>query len=254
MRSLPSPAARRLATLDRDGHLGRPDRHGAYVATLFDAVEPSYDRFTRWFSFGMDARWKRQVRDLVRRLAPEATATLDCGTGTGDMALADGTVALDLSLAMLRAARRRALAAGCSLRLARGDMQSLPFAPGSVDVVTAAYAIRSVQDPHAALSEAHRVLRPGGLLVTLDFYRPVVAWWRKVFLGYLRAAGGAAGWFLHRVPATYGYIAPSIERWCTAAEFTSMLARHRFRELARREYLGGGIGIHAARRGRGLSA
>ena len=97
------------------------------------------------------------------------------------------------------------------------------------------------------MDEVRRVLKPDGLLVTLDFYLPERAWWRDTFLTYLRIAGGMAGWLAHRAPETYGYIAASLRRWCSASAFSASLQRHGFRELDCHHYLGGGIAVHAAR-------
>jgi demethylmenaquinone methyltransferase/2-methoxy-6-polyprenyl-1,4-benzoquinol methylase len=252
---LPDPtAAHRLARLDRDGHLRDPARHGTYVAALFDAVEPTYDRFTRVFSFGMDRRWKREV--LARAsggVGPDAT-WVDLATGTGDLSLGaalavprGSVIGLDFSRGMLRAARRRpGIPAG--MRLVAGDMMRLPLAAGAADVVTASYGFRNVSDAAAAAAEVHRILRPGGVLVTLDFYRPPLPVWRHLFVGYLRLAGALVGWAWHGVPATYGYIAPSLDGWLSAREFAALLAARGFVVEGVSAHLGGGIAVHAARK------
>lgn len=209
------------------------------VRRLFDRIEPSYDRFTRWFSFGMDARWKQAVRRFARA---EPGRHLDLACGTGDLLDRDA-VGVDFSAVMLRGARRRAPTA----RVVAGDMLHLPFRAHSADVVTAAYAFRNVADADQALREVARVLRPGGLLVTLDFYRPRARAWRALFEGYLRVAGRAAGWLAHRDPATYGYIAESLEDWMTATQFVDRLDAAGFVTVGMRRYLRGGITLHAAR-------
>jgi demethylmenaquinone methyltransferase/2-methoxy-6-polyprenyl-1,4-benzoquinol methylase len=251
-RTPPSPAARRLALLERDRHLRDPATHGAYVATVFDAVEPTYDRFTRVFSFGMDARWKRELLDLARDMTPRDAVCVDLATGTGDLAVGAAAIAprgrvigLDFSRGMLGAARRR-IGLASPIRLAAGDMMRLPLAAESVDLMTAAYGFRNVADPAAAVAEVHRVLRPGGVLVTLDFYKPPSRIWRGLFLRYLGAAGALVGWAWHGVAATYGYIAPSLDGWHTAAGFAQLLEGQGLRVSRQRTHLGGGIGVHVA--------
>jgi demethylmenaquinone methyltransferase/2-methoxy-6-polyprenyl-1,4-benzoquinol methylase len=127
-------------------------------------------------------------------------------------------------------------------------MMQLPVAAGAADVVTAAYGFRNVSDAAAAAAEVHRVLRPGGLLVTLDFYRPTLPVWRELFVGYLGLAGALVGWAWHRVPATYGYIAPSLDGWISARQFTALLAALGFEVESVSTYLGGGVAVHAARK------
>jgi len=188
----------------------------------------------------MDARWKRAVRAATEEASLKRHLDLACGTG--DLLFTPESTGVDFSRAMLSGARRRD---GRS-PLVEGDLLCLPFADRSAGVVTAAYAFRNVVDVDRALAEVRRVLRPDGLLVTLDFYRPPSPGWRALFEGYLTVAGRAAGWAVHRDARTYGYIARSLRSWCTSSDFSSRLAAHGFTASAR-PYLAGGIAIHTAR-------
>jgi demethylmenaquinone methyltransferase / 2-methoxy-6-polyprenyl-1,4-benzoquinol methylase len=94
--------------------------------------------------------------------------------------------------------------------------------------------------------ECARVLKPGGVLGSLDFFLPQNALWRALFLGYLRASGNLVGWWWHRTPAIYGYIARSIAAFVTAKDFSDILQRHGFRVVAQRHALLGGIAMHIA--------
>jgi demethylmenaquinone methyltransferase/2-methoxy-6-polyprenyl-1,4-benzoquinol methylase len=92
------------------------------------------------------------------------------------------------------------------------------------------------------------VLKPGGVLATLDFYRPQSRWWRALFLAYLRAAGNWVGWLWHRQPVVYGYIAASIEHFVSWQRFSTALEAHGLRVEAERTKLLGGIALHVARK------
>jgi demethylmenaquinone methyltransferase/2-methoxy-6-polyprenyl-1,4-benzoquinol methylase len=127
-------------------------------------------------------------------------------------------------------------------------MTALDASEASVDVVTAGYALRNVPDFRKALSEIARVLKPGGRLFTLDFYRPASPIWRRAFLAYLSAAGNAVGWLWHREPVVYGYIAHSVDHFVSIDAFNAALAETGFLvEHVHRKLLGG-IAIHHARR------
>ena len=80
----------------------------------------------------------------------------------------------------------------------------------------------------------------------LDFYRPESALWRAVFLGYLRWAGNAVGWWWHRDPVVYGYIARSIEHLMSWQQCSALLSRQSFRVVRVTRHLGGGIARHEA--------
>jgi demethylmenaquinone methyltransferase/2-methoxy-6-polyprenyl-1,4-benzoquinol methylase len=226
---------------------------------MFDIIASRYDDFTRTFSFGMDATWKAELLAALRgHVRPDAVA-LDIACGTGDLAFAvaelapDGRVlGIDASQNMIEKARARAGARTGSGTPAFdvGDMASLPARDATVDLVTGGYALRNAPDWRAALTECARVLKPGGLLVTLDFYRPANPVWRAAFLTYLRAAGELVGYLWHGHGVVYGYIAPSIAHFCTAAEYEAALAAAGFRVEHRAIKLGGGVALHVARRSR----
>ena len=75
-------------------------------------------------------------------------------------------------------------------------MGALPFADQVFDVVTTGYGLRNVPDLALAIAEIHRVLKPGGQLLSLDFNRPANVVVRTAYLTYLTAVGAALGWSL----------------------------------------------------------
>lgn len=256
-------AGPRLGAMDVEAYLDDPARKQAFVTPMFDTIAPRYDAFTRWFSFGMDAGWKAEALRAAMRARPDVARALDVACGTGDLALAvaqawpDARVdALDASGEMVRAAVERVRDAGAHERVhcAVADMMALPIDDASVDLATAGYALRNVPDAAVAVRELARVVRPGGVLMLLDFCRPRTAWWRALLLAYLRVAGDVVGWLWHRDPVVYGYIARSIARFMSWQDMSALLEREGFRLVDVRRYLGGGIARHlAVREARDLS-
>ncbi|HEX5632583.1 MAG TPA: class I SAM-dependent methyltransferase, partial [Gemmatimonadales bacterium] len=211
--SAPTPPPS-LRELDLEAHLRDPARRQRFVTPMFDIIAPRYDDFTRLFSFGMDAGWKREAIDATGAPLEGGTRVLDLACGTGDLAFAlaarhpAATVTgLDASPRMISEAeaRRRRDSSGARVRVLLGDLCALPLPDASVELVTAGYALRNVPDWRAGVAEIARVLRPGGRLVTLDFYRPRAALWRLPFLGYLAAAGHLVGRWWHGEGVVYGY-------------------------------------------------
>ena len=95
---------------------------------------------------------------------------LGCGTGQVAFALAPfvaRVIAVDQSGEMLQAARRR-LRELDGVEVRRGDLEALPIAPDELDAATLLLVLHHLPDPAAALSEARRVLKPGGRLVIVD--------------------------------------------------------------------------------------
>jgi len=253
----PPLTPRELADLDVDAHLADAERKQAFVTPMFEHIAPRYDDFTRLFSFGMDARWKGELMRWFDGVTPTHCQVLDVACGTGDLALAaararpDAQVfGVDAARGMIEVARRR-IAPGDTGRVtfATGDLTRLELADASADVILAGYALRNVPHYGEALAELRRVLRPGGHLFTLDFHCPSNAVWRELFLGYLQLSGGIVGWYWHRAPIIYSYIAHSIRHFVTPEEFHRVQQLAGFDIVCQQQYLGGGITLtHAVGR------
>jgi demethylmenaquinone methyltransferase/2-methoxy-6-polyprenyl-1,4-benzoquinol methylase len=250
-------AAAALSDLDLETYLADPSLRQRFVTPMFDIIAPRYDRFTRVFSFGMDRRWKAELTRWMRDAIAPRTRVLDLACGTGDLAFAaaeraaEGSVlGIDASARMIELARVRATreARADNVRFEVGDMCSLDVESSSVDTVMAGYGLRNVPDYERAVREIARVLRPGGTLATLDFYRPESSIWRALFLAYLSAAGNWVGWLWHREPVVYGYIARSIDHFVSWQRFSATLERHGLRVDAVRTKLLGGVALHFATR------
>jgi demethylmenaquinone methyltransferase/2-methoxy-6-polyprenyl-1,4-benzoquinol methylase len=220
------------------------------VRRLFHTIAGRYDLITVLLSFGLDRGWKERLARLAA-IQP-GTRALDLACGTGDIALALArrgarVTGLDITLRMLEIARAKPEAAALK-QLVAGDMTRLPFADGTFDVVTTGYGIRNVPRIEPALLEIHRVLKPGGVLLSLDFDRPANRLVRGVYLSYLTLVGSALGWMLHRDPDTYRYIAASIARYPGAEGVRARLENAGFDDCRVISLLGGLMAINTARR------
>ena len=232
--------------------LSTAETKAPYVRRLFHTIADRYDLITGLLSLGRDRRWKATLVRLAG-VTPGCRA-LDLAAGTGDIAFglaAEGArvIALDITHRMLQlaAAKRPPSAA---VTFVTGDMMALPFPGHTFDLVTTGYGIRNVPAIDPALEEIRRVLRPGGLLLSLDFDRPANPFVRAVHLGYLTVVGSALGWVLHRDPDTYRYIPESIRRYPGAAGIAARLGRAGFEESRVIPLLGGLMAINVARRRR----
>ena len=146
------------------------------IQGVFSSVASKYDVMNDVMSLGIHRVWKDAMMDW---LAPiRGQALLDVAGGTGDISFrflkrasgANATV-LDLTESMLEEGRKRAKNVGISgqLKWVVGDAMALPFEDDSFDVYTISFGIRNVTDPQKALSEAYRVLKPGGRIMVLEF-------------------------------------------------------------------------------------
>ena len=213
---------------------------------MFATIAPRYDFITRALSFGMDRRWK--TAGVRRASLSKGAVVLDLACGTGDFSQlvlrsAPGVqvVATDLTLEMLRKARQRRLT-----QVVCADSAALPFAGGVFDAVFVGYGLRNFPDLGAACREILRVMRPGGLLVSLDFFLPTRPLLRQLYLGWLYLQGALWGLLLHGRPGVYTYIARSLRSFLDMEELSSLLRQRGFVRVNTRAFLVGGIGLHWA--------
>jgi demethylmenaquinone methyltransferase/2-methoxy-6-polyprenyl-1,4-benzoquinol methylase len=233
---------------------GRPTTRTQEARDLFAGIGPTYDRMGALLSFGQDPRWRRF---LASRVPMGTTLVLDVATGTGLVARAlarDGRarviVGLDQSEAMLRAGRD----ATANPTVVLAQAERLPFADGAFDALTVTYLLRYVDDPAATMRELARVVRPGGVIASLEFAVPDGPVSRPCWWLYTRIVMPTVGRLVspewRRVGA---FLGPSIEdfwrrspletqrRWWADAGMSPM----RWRRMS----LGGGMVSWAVREG-----
>jgi demethylmenaquinone methyltransferase/2-methoxy-6-polyprenyl-1,4-benzoquinol methylase len=192
-----------------------PDRT-RHARSLFAGIAPEYERMGAVLSLGQEAGWRRFL--VSRVTAIPGSWVLDVATGTGLVAreLARKNlrvVGLDQSPSMLRRGAEGARAAGLQdrVRFALGQAQALPFPDETFDALTFTYLLRYVDDPAATLRELARVLRPGGVMASLEFHEPQDPWLHAGWVAYTRAVmpivGGivSAPWY-----RTSRFLGPSI--------------------------------------------
>ncbi len=236
--------------------ISTPEGKRRYVRRLFATIADRYDLITRLLSYGQDRRWKQRLIALAGIGAGDRVLDLACGTGDLLFAAAPRArqaVGLDLTHRMLVLAARRGGPDKVrpTVPLVCGDMTALPFPAARFTVVTTGYGLRNVPDIRAAIAEIHRVLTPGGRLLSLDFNRPDNAALRGAYLAYLTVVGSALGLALHRDPDTYRYIPESIRNYPGADGVARMLEEEGFTDVRVLPVLFGLMAIHRANKSSG---
>jgi demethylmenaquinone methyltransferase/2-methoxy-6-polyprenyl-1,4-benzoquinol methylase len=202
------------ATARQDGRSNR------FAQGLFSPLPDRYDRLAELLSFGQNGRWRREM--VTRALSGSPGLVLDVATGPGGVARQlvqrsrAQVVGLDVTATMLDTAAALVSRDGVAGRvsLVRATGERLPFADGCFDALTFTYLLRYVPDPEAVVREMARVVRPGGVVASLEFCVPSAPSWRAAWWLYTRGvlplAGAAAGgreWF-----EVGRFLGPSISR------------------------------------------
>jgi demethylmenaquinone methyltransferase/2-methoxy-6-polyprenyl-1,4-benzoquinol methylase len=248
MPEMPAPGAR---TADE------PDEAtaAANVQSLFNTIAPTYDRINHLLSIGLDRRWwNRTARTFASVLKNPDARVLDicCGTGDQTAALlhlravpAEPVTGLDFSSEMLN--RARAKYATSNALWIEGDAMHLPYPDASLDLVTSAFGFRNLSNYAEALTEIHRVLRPGGQIGILECNHPEGL--RGVFYNvYLHHVLPVVGGWVSGERAAYRYLPASIARFPRPPQMLQMLAEAGFTNAAWNGYFLHAAGLYRARK------
>ena len=222
------------------------------VGDVFRSVAGRYDLMNDLMSFGAHRLWKRFAASQSA-LRPGGMA-LDVAGGSGDMAALlarrvgrSGTVVLtDINAAMLAEGKNRMLDAGLAgnIEYALADAEKLTFADDAFDCVSMAFGLRNVTRRHDALASMHRVVRPGGRLLVLEFSRPIIPLLEKVYDGYSFAVIPALGKWVAGDESAYRYLVESIRRHPDQHALKAMMRGAGFDEVRVHNLSGGIVALH----------
>jgi ubiquinone/menaquinone biosynthesis methyltransferase len=204
---------------------GAEPAHGAGARRMFDRIAPKYDLLNRVMSAGIDRRWRALAVAEVARSSDGPILDLCAGTMDLSALLVRANpgrriVAADFSPAMLEAGRHKAPGAQTVV----ADAMSLPFEDGEFAGVVCGFGMRNLGDPIAGAREVLRVLRPGGVFVTLELFRPTRLRTRMFHETYARVVLPAMGAWIARDRDAYRYLARSMAGFLTRDEYERRLA------------------------------
>ena len=207
---------------------------------MFSKIAPRYDCCNHLFSLGIDRLWRKR---LVRLTSPKADdAILDLCCGTGDMAFAfakhspaRSIIGADFSNSMIQLARQKQLRLASRrwmtdkhLCFSVDDATAMSFEANTFDLTSCVFGLRNIPDRAAALTQMHRVLKPGGHAAICEFFLPDSPILRAVYWFYLSRIMPLAGRLLLGDTNPLRYLAQSIKNWHETVKLNAELAQTGF--------------------------
>ncbi len=206
---------------------------------MFDRIAPKYDLLNRLLSFGLDAKWRRQLNQYIPKR--KDILVLDLATGTADVLISllksnpniQEAYGIDMSEKMLAIGDEKLRDAGFSQKvvLKTGDANDISFSNNYIDVVTIAFGIRNMPDPNVTLKEMFRVLNSKGRAVILEFSLPKNPIIRIFHTLYLEIIVPVAGGLVSGNFKTYQYLNKTIKKFPYGDEFRMMMTKAGFTNI-----------------------
>ena len=218
------------------------------VNDLFARVAPRYDLINDLQSFWMHRAWKRRLIRMANVRSGECALDVCCGTGDIAFALAKAGAeveGVDFSEAMLNVARQRATSSTAPApRFNRGDAMRIEFDDNRFDVVSVGYGLRNLSSWEQGLREMHRVAKPGGRLLVLDFGKPDNRIWRACYFAYLRCFVPVFGRLFCGNSDTHAYILESLKHYPAQNGVAEAMRRLGCRDVRIVNLMGGAMSIN----------
>lgn len=195
------------------------------VAEMFDNISPKYDLLNHVLSAGVDIYWRKKAIRLLRPYAPKKI--LDIATGTGDFALEalalkpEKIVGVDISEGMLAVGRDKMKKRGVDqiIDMQLGDSERLLFEDNVFDAVIVSFGVRNFENLLAGLTDMHRVTRPGGVCLVLEFSKPRTTPFKQLYGFYSNTILPLIGRLVSKDSSAYTYLPESVQAFPDGPDF-----------------------------------
>lgn len=219
----------------------------AAIHDMFAGIANRYDLLNHTLSLNIDKRWRRRVSAILKDILANPDADiLDIACGTGDLAIelaSKGNAAVtgtDFCRPMLEIAAKKLP----KVALVEADAMALPFADNTFDAVTIAFGLRNLPNFANGLREMHRILRPGGRLVILEFSKTWLPGFGAMFNFYFSHILPRIGGAVSRSRSAYEYLPDSVSKFPDQQALAALVGQCGFSDVNYVDLTGGIAAVH----------
>ena len=195
------------------------------VAEMFDNISHRYDFLNHFLSLGIDILWRKKAIRQLEKDQPKLI--LDIATGTGDFAIEalalnpDKVIGVDISAGMLEYGKKKMKKKGLEdrIELQMGDSEKLLFKDNNFDAVIVSFGVRNFENLVKGLTDMHRVLKPGGKTVIVEFSRPTIFPMKQLYSFYFKFILPVIGKLISKDQAAYTYLPESVDAFPDGQKF-----------------------------------
>ncbi len=220
--------------------------------SVYSEIVHVYEKVNKLLTLGLDTVWRYQLKRIIRETPADTVLDLCCGTGITTRTLNNiqndsRTIGLDMNQPVLKEAKAKD--GSQTIAFIQSSASDLPMVSDSVDLITITFALRNLDTCRvleATLNESKRVLKPGGVLVTLETSRPQNQILYQLLHSYSRLSAGFLGMIFSKESNAYSYLGSSVGAFHDCLSLARMIKESGFCKVELLELMGGVVAIHRA--------
>ena len=219
------------------------------VEGVFDQVYSKYDLMNDFMTFGIHRFWKRSLINMMNPSLGKSLIDVACGTGDIGKLYLDNTdknnkiTCVDPNKGMVRQGKEK-LSNYKNINWVISPAEKLPFENNKFDFYTISFGLRNTKNLNKALSEAYRVLKPGGRYLCLEFSKIQNSNLDFIYKSYSKLIP-IIGQFVVGEKEPYEYLINSIEQFINQEELIQLMKNNKFQNCSYRNFSGGVVSIHS---------
>ena len=219
------------------------------VQSVFDQVHDKYDLMNDFMSLGVHRIWKKNLINMMNPSKNQKLIDVACGTGDIAKLFLENTdqksqiTCVDPNRGMIKKGKEK-LDGNKNLKWIIAPAEKLPLADNSFDFYTISFGLRNTKNLNKALNEAHRVLKPGGRFLCLEFSKIQNFGLSKFYKNYSKIIP-SLGKLIVGEKKPYEYLIKSIEDFVNQDELIELMLKNNFTKCEYRNLSGGIVSIHS---------